>query len=274
MTGYDLERTMPDGRLLGYKDDGHSYWLDGKRVAACSTLIGTLNKFNLTRRGGWIERETAIGTYTAAKQGELDDVPPEDLWERVRLLGYGCGKTDQAAGRGTATHTVMERIAETGAVPNPAEVPEIARGWVRGAVLAWEALDVLEVVEREQIVCHPGLGFAGRFDLLVKTQPLEGLDPMTTLCDYKTSDKGRVWPEAHWQTRLYAMAIRETLGIAVERIVIVGIGDSGEFELVECECTEPEAEALALVYQTQKKIGRNMDAQRRVTKAAREAVTA
>jgi hypothetical protein len=268
MPEYDLTRTMPNGDLLGYRDEDHSYWLAGKRIAACSTLVGTLNKFNLTRRGGWIERETAIGTYTAAKQGELDDVPPEDLWERVRMLGYGCGKTDQAADRGKITHNVMEGIAETGTVPNPAEVPEIARGWVRGAVAAWRALDVSEVVEREQIVCHPELGFAGRFDLLAITRsPLTG-EKVLSLLDYKSSDKGTVWSEAHWQTRLYALAIRESMGLTVERIVIVGIGNDGGFELVECECTEDEARALALVYATQKKIGRQMSAQRRVMKAA------
>lgn len=260
---YDLERILPDGRLLGYRDEDHSYWLDGKRIAACSTVIGTLNKYNLTKRGGWIERNAVVGTFHAMKAGELDGVPEQDMWQRVRALGYGLAKQDEGAARGTVLHSVMDRLAETGKAPNPAEVAEVARAWVRAGVKAWRSLNVTEVVEREQIVCHPEFGYAGRFDLLALTRPQPMLDPMLTLLDYKSSKDGTVWEEAHWQTRLYSMAIRETLGLEVERIVILGIGPNGELEPMECCCSEEDAVALATVYRGRARINSGMGKQRR-----------
>lgn len=225
---------------------------------AVSSIAGTLDKPALLR---WIEDQATRGAVLAERMGELEGVPDEDLMERVKSLGLGASaKKEMGGDRGTAVHAAAHILATEGKPPNPAAFVPEWRPWMQGMTRAWLSMNP-EVVESEQIVCHPELGYAGRFDLLAR------VDSDLALLDYKTG-KGRVFDSAHYSTRLYAMALLRSLGIKVDRIIIIGVDDDGGFQLVDCEATEEDALALLHTFRSRKRINAGMADQRRLAKAA------
>jgi hypothetical protein len=241
-----------------------SYTLGAVELDSVSSIVGCLEKQALY---GWHEDMGARGAAAAASAGELDGVPEGEIIQRVRQLGLGAeARRGEAADRGKAIHAVFERFARDGEPPNPADFPPEWLPWIRGATTAWLALGA-EPLESEEIVCDPDRGYAGRFDLL-------GLvDEQRTLVDYKTG-KGKIYPEAHYQTRLYADAIEACGCEPVERIIIVGVDDQGGFELVECVATREDCEALLAVARSRKRVAEAISAQRAVARKAAKAAAA
>jgi len=240
------------------KTQRRRYLLDGQELDAVSSIVGTLDKPALTR---WIETQATIGAVQAERLGELAGVPEEDWSRRVRSLGLGASaKRDEGADRGTVIHDALHTLATESRAPNPAEFPALARPWLKGAIRAWLALDPSEVVMAEEIVCHPEHLYAGRPDIVVIA------DGKQLLLDYK-SGRGQAYPEAHLQTRLYAMALA-VLGIELDGIKVVAIGDDGGFELIECAATEADALALLHTFRARKRIEQDMRAQRSIARAA------
>jgi hypothetical protein len=238
------------------------YLIDGVEVCSPSQLAGCLDKPALTR---WIERESVIGAVYAERAGELYGVPEQDWPWRVQSIRLGASaKRDQGAERGTVVHEALHTLAVKGRVPDPMMVADYARPWLQAAVLAWQALDVRKVIEAETIVGHPELGFAGRFDLFAMCGP----DNTLTLIDWKTSPKGEVYPESHWQARAYAVAIERSLQTSVEAVKLIGVGPEGGFELIDCEITRQDLESLIAVHYARKRVEASQRAQRRVPKAA------
>lgn len=272
-TGERVERDIPGVGLVVFENYGPGEWmtqkgepakrsrrrylLDGEEVDSVSSIVDALRKEALER---WIEDQACRGAVQAERLGELTDVPEEDYAWRIRSLGLGASaKRDEGADRGTVIHEAMQGLAE-GRVPNPADVPGAARPWIQGAMRAWLALEITpgNVILSEEIVAHPELRYAGRPDLVAK------IDGVVTLLDYK-SGRGRVYGEAHFQTRLYQMALA-CCGIPVERIVLVGIADDGGFELIDCAVTEDQAAALLVVHRARRLVNASMADQRRRAK--------
>jgi hypothetical protein len=236
------------------------YLLNGDEIDSVSSIVGTLHAEALVR---WAEDHGARGGARAALLGELDGVPEEEIVARVRALGLGASaQRDEAADRGTAVHVGFQALGEGREIDFAAHPLEWG-GWLQGAQRAWRAL-AARVIEAEQIVCHPELGYAGRPDLIADTA--DGV----ALVDYK-SGKGRIYDKAHYQTRLYEMARRACGMPPADRILIVGVDDQGDFQLVDCEATEEDALALLHTFRSRKRINAGMAAQR---KAARAAVAA
>lgn len=233
------------------------YLLDGDELDATSSIVGTLDKPALLR---WYETQSAIGAVQAERMGELSGVDEADYVDRLKELGLGASaKRDEGADRGNAIHAAFHTLAVDGRPPNPAAFAALARPWVRGAVGAWLAM-APQTVSAEEIVCHPELRYGGRPDLIAL------VDGKLTLIDYKTG-KGRVYDSAHYQTRLYAMAL-PFVGVEVERIIVVGIDDDGGFQLVDCEATEADAVALLHTFRARKRINADMAVQRKIARAA------
>jgi hypothetical protein len=240
------------------KTSRRRYLLDDVELDAVSSITGTLDKPALLY---WYEDQSSRGAVQAERMGELAGVAEEDYAKRIRALGLGASAArDEGADRGKAIHTAMHTLVVEGRPPNPADFPVTWRRWVQGAMRAWLALDP-EPIASEEIACHPELGYGGRPDLLAIVAG------KLTLIDYKTG-KGKVYDSAHYQTRLYAMALRRCLGIDVERIVIVGIDDDGGYLPVECEASEKDAIALLDTYRSRKRINAGMATQRRIAVAA------
>lgn len=239
------------------KKDRRSYTVDGDEFISVSSITNTLEKPALY---AWYEDHGARGGAEAQRRGELDGLEGHDIIRRVRVLELGADKQrDEAAERGKAIHAAFETLATTGDAPKLADYPAEWHPWVKGAASAWLLMDP-EPEEAEQIVCNPTYRYAGRPDLVCR------IKGRRTLIDYKTG-KGRIYEQAHYQTRLYDLALEPSLIEPVEDIIIVGISDSGQVELVPCEASELDALGLLGVHLSRKRINAGMAAQRRITKA-------
>lgn len=270
--GTIVEHDIPNVGLLRFEDFAPGQWLtkkgepakkprrrysiDDQELDSVSSITGTLSKEALV---AWAEDHGARGGAQAQRLGELDDIPEEEIILRVRALGLGASaKRDDGADRGHAIHTAFESLALTGGLPDTSTMPVQWRPWLQGAARMWLATRP-EAVAVEHMVCHRDLGYAGRPDLVCR------LGGALTLLDYKTN-KGKVYDSAHYQTRLYEMA-RRSMGLEpVDRILIVGIDDTGSYQLVECEATEEDALALLHTFRSRKRINAGMATQRRAWK--------
>jgi hypothetical protein len=245
------------------------YTLDGEEFDSVSSIVGTLDKPALQH---WLKDQSARGAVEAERAGALVGVVEEDYLKLMRKLGLGADAArDEGSDRGKAIHEAFHTLATEGRPPNPKAFPEAWRAWVQGAMRAWLALDPVPVAS-EQIACHPQLRYAGRPDLLAYTsidwpsRP-DWRERKLTLIDYKTG-KGKVYDSAHYQTRLYALALLRCLRLKVDRIIIVGIDDDGGWQPVECEASAGDAISLIGTYRSRKRINAGMAAQRQLAKAA------
>lgn len=233
------------------------YLLDGEPVDSVSQIADTLRKKALER---WIEDQATRGAVHAERMGELAGVPEEDWSRRVRALNLGASaKRDEGADRGTIVHDALHGLTR-GIVPNPADVPALARPWLQGAMRAWIALGTGDTVISEEIVAHPELRYAGRPDLVRYVQG------RLTLIDYKSSRGGIPYESAHYQARLYAMAL-ECCGIAVQDVLLVGINNDAGFEIVPCDISEAEARSLVHVHRATARVERATIERRRIARA-------
>lgn len=234
------------------------YLLGDDEFDSVSSIVGALDKPGLYP---WHEDMGARGAVRAERLGELADVPEGDWIKRVRALRLGANTArDEGADRGKAIHEAFHILATTGASPNPADFPGPWRPWVQGVARVWLALRP-RLIDAEFIVANPDHGYAGRPDLFAI------VNGKRTLIDYKTG-KGRVYDQAHFQTRGYAECF-EPCGLdAPERILIVGIDDAGGFELVDCEASPVDWYALLTTFRARKRINAGMARQRAVAKEA------
>lgn len=272
-----LERETPHG-LLRYEDwkagewttqagtpakkPKREYTLNGVKFDSVSSVVDTLSKPALV---DWAGNLAAVDATAAALRGDLAGVPPEEIVERLASLGLGHkAAQEEGAARGNAVHTAFDTLAATGHPPVLADHPEDWRGYLMGAARVWLALNA-EPIEHEQIVCHPDYGYAGRFDLLARTHRGR------TLIDYKSAKGGRVYPEAHYQARLYAEAMTACDMLAVDAVVIVAIGPDGAFEVIDCAAEWEDAEALHRTFLSRKRINAAMAEQRKIARAAAKA---
>lgn len=273
-TGERLVREIPGVGKLVFENYGPGEWmtqkgepakvarrrylLDDVKLDAVSDITATLSKEALMR---WIEDQATRGAVIAERMGELAGVEEDNLLYVIRELGLGASAArDEGSDRGKAVHLGMHTLATEGRAPDPATHPERWRPWIQGSVRAWLYMQP-EVVSSEEIVPHAKYGYAGRPDLLAI------VDGKLTLIDYKTG-KGRVYDSAHYQTRLYAMALMHSLGIEVEAIIIVGIDDDGGFQIVHCEASEDDAVALLDTFRSRKRINAGMATQRKLAAVA------
>lgn len=241
-----IERWMPDVGLLVFEHAGPGQWLTragspakrAKRsytfnpldappteLVSVTTVLDVLAKPALI---SWAEDRGARGAIEAHRLGEIpEDLPPEEIVGRVRLLGLGAdAEKKRAADRGLDEHDALETWARTGSLPPITDMAPDRRAFRQGLDAALTALDP-EPIVTERIVCHPSLGYAGRFDLRCL------IDGKDTLLDLKTSQGGKPYLEAHAQLVGYAMA-EEAVGEPYpESLIALGVSAEGEFCAVE-----------------------------------------
>jgi len=269
-----LERQTPYG-LLRFEDFAAGEWftkagepakvprreytLDGEKLDSVSSIVGTLSRDALV---DWAGKTSALAARDAALRGELEGIPDDEIIDRLRALGVGHqAAKDEGAARGNATHRAFEVLAATGEPPKLADYPQEWRGYLMGAARAWLSLNC-EPILGEEPVCNPEHGYAGRFDLLARTH--RGV----TLVDYKSARGGKVFGEAHWQTRLYEAAITASEVADVDAVVIVAIGPDGSVEIIDCAAEWEHVQALLTVFRARKAINAAMAEQRKVARKA------
>lgn len=240
------------------KKERRGYYLDGEPLDfSVSDIVGIFEKQALY---WWHEDRGVRGGVRAARLGELDGVPEEEWAERVRFLDLGADAArDEASERGQAIHAVFQGLANGQPVDVEA-FPPAWKMWLLGALRAWHALRPTPIAS-EFLICHPEQGYAGRPDLYAM------VDGARTLIDYKTG-KGRIYAEAHWQTRGYAEAFPFCGLEPPERILIVGIDDQGGFAFEDCDVEPEEWDSLVLVAKARKRVEARRAARRRAEKAA------
>lgn len=171
-----------------------------KRLVSVTTFLRVLDKPALNR---WKE-DTGIRNAIAAERSHLlKDIALDDVAGIIRNNKMGSeAALSTAATRGLDIHKLLEDFVTKGTVPSPADFPPDHRGYVRQLV-AWLLTAVdrgFEVEAAEQLVAHPKLGYAGRYDLRAK------LGGFSYLIDLKTNRHGKVWSDHHYQPVAYAHA--------------------------------------------------------------------
>lgn len=273
--GEVLDRDIPGVGLLHFEDLGPGEWLtkaaepakarrrrymlDGEEYISVSQITATLGKQEALVP--WAERESIEATIRAIQSGALDPrTAPEEAVRLLREEKLGAaGVRDRAAQRGKAIHAVIYRYLTTGEFPHRGEDPADWWAWMQGTAKALLAL-LPEPEEAEQPVCNPMHRYAGRPDLIARCR-WRGRSTRLLL-DYKTG-KGRIYDSAHYQTRLYDACLEPCQIEPVEDILILGIDDSGGFELVRCEISESDALDLLSVHRSRKQVNAGMAAQRK-----------
>lgn len=271
--GEVVERTIDGLGVLRFENFGPGEWLtkagepakiarrryllDGTELDSVSSIVGLFSKEALYY---WHEDHGARGAVEAMEAGELEDVPLDEVVKRVRSLGLGAkAAKGEGAERGQAIHTAFETLAKTGEAPHFSDYPKAWWPWVRGCAKAWLKLNA-EPIDAEFMVCNPAMGYAGRPDLLCQAKGKR------TLADYKTSSKGRIYEQAHYQTRGYMEAFEPTGIEPVERTVIIGIDDGGNVEMEDCVVTGDQWAHLVDTYRDRKAVNAAMAAARKAAK--------
>jgi hypothetical protein len=235
------------------------YLLNDKELDAVSSIVSTLDKGDGLNY--WHEDHGARGGVLAERMGELDGVPMEDIVKRIRLLKLGAeAARKESSARGIAIHEPFHHFAKTGEYPVLADYPLEWRGWIKSVARVLLKLEP-EPVDAEFMVCNPALNYAGRPDLLCNVKGKR------QLWDYKSSMAGIVYPQAHFQSRLYQMCFYPCKIDPVDDILIIPIAEDGEYrEPVKCKAHVSDAANLVQVFWARKRINAAMAAQRKEAK--------
>lgn len=180
------------------------------------------------RRDYWLlpeggERRRRLSSVTTILRGTW---PKPGLLEWYAKEGAGVDTAlEHASRRGKAVHRFVEVFMTTGDIlPFDAFPSEYAPYLQAIARFLWEHDPRPLAVER--LVAYPEFNYAGRLDLIAE------MDDVPTLLDFKSNPKGRVYAEAHVQAHAYAIAEKRCGGIEVARNVIVGVAESGAYNIV------------------------------------------
>lgn len=183
---------------LKYTARSHRYMLDGKPCKSPSAVAKVPD--DTTALSNWKRRQTAIGlalsphllTSIAAAGADKNEIDAL-CEEAMAAAGANSGRD-----YGTAVHRITDAIDGGEFVLDTPEVLEIRRRWQ-------QLLDDhdLEVVASEQVILHPELRIAGRFDRVVRHRASGDL----LILDTKTGAEADKYLHSHAvQLALYARA--------------------------------------------------------------------
>lgn len=153
---------------------GHSYWIDGVRVAGVTSIIsGGLPKPALVN---WASRTAA--EYAVDEWDTLAELPPS---ERLKLItGAPNANRDAAAIRGTRVHALAEPLANGEEVT----VPDELAGHVEACLNFLEDFDVHPIISEASIISRRWK-YGGTLDLIASLG-----DGKRWLLDWKTNKSG------------------------------------------------------------------------------------
>jgi hypothetical protein len=185
---------------LTYKDDGHEYYLNGRRCRGVTTTAKIPDDlYNLQQ---WDKRMVAIGLSMSPPLVERVAAHYDDkqLLNRICDEAKAVAKAHEAGARGTAAHRITERV-DTGLTVIETDMAKAVReSWTEA--LDHAGLDIVpEYVER--IVVYPDWHICGRFDRIARRRS----DGQLVVVDLKTGTNVVVYPHAiACQLALYAYA--------------------------------------------------------------------
>ena len=257
---------VPAGFAVEFREASHRYWLmdGGKRepVVSVTTALGVLEKRGLMRwfedGGAWGALKLLDAQWPEERElqwQQLQALSPRDIGDLVRDYKLGAeAMRDAAADRGTTIHRVLQLYAEERVVPNIADFPEEHHGYVQG-LARWLLAAGPTPILVEQFVASPTYGYAGRLDLMADVRG------ESVLVDLKTSKTGVPWSEAHAQCQAYKIAAIESGFPSPERLMIVGVGEDGQFVEAPCCAVEQDWLDLLQAYRTVSRLRSDVRAQ-------------
>lgn len=203
------------------------YLLNGQVVPSVTQILGVLDKPALP----WWGMQIGVkGLLHLHQQGV--EIPWDDDEGACKLLTeYKLTVNhvrDTAASRGVGAHTGLEEWAQDGTVPRPSRFAPEDRGYAQALAKALIALRP-EPEACEVIVGSAVHGFAGRYDLRCR------IDGKLCRLDLKTGK--RVYDIALLQLAGYEVAALEMGEEPADRLLVLRLGQSGEFEVVESHAT-------------------------------------
>lgn len=174
-TGAVIPHTLPMTKTLTkpeipagfhYRDSDHSYFMDGKKMTGCTTILGVLNKPALV---GWAARmacdfaSAMIESGKTYTQEELTNIFAEAKTAHAR-------KRDEGAQKGTDIHALVEEYVNLmiGTQRGIAhQVSYIAEHWEPIiAFVDWAVRENIRFISSEQKLYSKSLFVAGTADLI------------------------------------------------------------------------------------------------------------
>ncbi|NDA73029.1 MAG: hypothetical protein EBX69_06295 [Betaproteobacteria bacterium] len=214
---------------LKYSAKAHGYWLDGKRCKTPSAIAKVPD--DSSALDFWRRRQTAIGLalqphLLTAIAANADDKKALDAICEEAMTAAGA-----SSGRdyGTAVHKITDLLDGGVFVLETPEVAAIRETW-RNLLDAHD----LEIVASEQVIVHPDLMVAGRFDRIVRHRASGRL----FILDTKTGKSAADFLQSHAvQLWLYASA----------PLCADGPSGDADFEVAEFVPMHAVSQSVALV---------------------------
>lgn len=259
-----LKNETPSGIVVEYCADRRpAYTVNDVPVVRVSDVVDMLPKGGLPV---WGMKVGMVGILELLRTDQLPDewmeVTLDDLRDKNHPLMQKMKENelttwqtrDKAATRGTSVHQGLEDWARMGWLPNPANFPPQEEPYVRGVTAFIEAVQP-EPVEVELMVGSVRHGYAGRFDLLARTQEMEvRTGPRTVrkvpaglgLLDLKTSSG--VYDSHFLQLAAYREALEECGYPRPDYEAVIHARDDGTFDFKVNEKTPYQFLSLLYTY--------------------------
>lgn len=273
---YKIRRYKEKGE---YPDDG-----DWREVPSVTTVLGVLDKSGPLV--WWAQGVGIAGTLELYRRKYItegmfdgkrglgwvgsDGWRPVDASDVVKMLTAQKLTVnhvrDNAGDRGQAVHDALENWARHGHMPDPSIYPEEQEGYVRGLVAFLRDIPSAEPVGAEVLVASSQYGYAGRYDLRVRTNAeheivvrrtatkvrRRTLKPGLLLVDLKTS-KG-VYSSHARQLEAYEQASLESGYEPTDGRGILLVSADGGYEFVRSWATFADFECVLRVWQSDREM--------------------
>lgn len=224
----------------------HANEEDWREVPSVTTVLGVLDKPALV---WWGQRIGMGGALELLREGVLrDDLDAmiDELTARKITVNH---VRDKAGDRGQAVHDALENWARHGHMPDPSIYPEEQEGYVRGLVAFLRDVPSAEPEGAEVLVASSEHGYAGRYDLRIRTSKehevvvrrtatkvrKRALLPGLLLADLKTS-KG-IYGSHSRQLEAYEQASVESGYEPTDGRGILKVSPDGTYEFVRSWAT-------------------------------------
>jgi hypothetical protein len=185
---------------------GGFYWIKDKPYVSVTQVLRVIDKPALR---WWFGNQIYLAMV---KDPSLDE---------QSAMSAPYAKSQEAKGRGTTVHSVIEAFKKTGVIIK--EMPDRFDGYTK-AFYSWIWDNKVDLVEQEKTVVSEKYRYAGTLDILCK---LNGSDDLIVV-DAKTSKDGAVYDEAELQVTAYMNALREG-GVPVNSGYVLGLGENGTY---------------------------------------------
>lgn len=233
MTPTKAEKVKP----YEYNEKSRRHKIDGKPAPSVTQILGILDKPGLSWWGWKIACDGVAAMveddWPVANSGQAIQ---DDLKSRKDTPNH---QLSSAGNRGSVVHNAAEVWAKDGEVPNPSNFEEEHRGYIQ-ALAKWISDDEPHFIETEVVIASRKHGYVGKFDFLARVA-----DHMV-IGDYKTSKA--IYKEAHLQLAAYQLASDEMGRDPVDKLLVIRLGDDGEYQIAESKAKGKDFLAVKAAY--------------------------